>query len=345
MPNPRIIDGYGGSLVAITAQATLNPGDSIDLPVDALRNGLGETLLVDTFRWTVDAQQNVASGNPPTSAVGFPGGSVAASVRFGGKPLTGGEVPLYCFGLADGQDVESVVLGVADNINTETLLGAYSSGVWDFDHPMSMDGGDAFSVHVTHLGLLNLPVVVTLAITGRAGAGLPRSKWLPYVAAWTPKALIPTVPTSTVPVVITSTERDLVNRVPGTLQVARFIGRLMRTGVTGTPPGGTAVQTNAEQVFPTVEGAYSALPSSDWFPNAVDSFAKITIRDSRANDNVPVALPFRQVFEPQSRAWECPHEVEENGYYIAQLTLTVPGVTSDASIQPAVAMIGSWEGA
>ena len=48
-PNPRILPGYGGTLIAITAQATLNPGDSIDLPVDALRNGLGEHVLIDAL--------------------------------------------------------------------------------------------------------------------------------------------------------------------------------------------------------------------------------------------------------------------------------------------------------
>jgi hypothetical protein len=343
-PNPRILPGYGGSLVAITAQATLNPGDSIDLPIDALRNNLGENVLVDTLRWVIDAQQQVESADPPTSPVGFPGAGVTISMRFGDKPLTGGEVPIYCLGPAVGQDVETSILGVADDTTTEMLLGSFSSGVWELDHPMSMDQGQALSIHLTHHGLLNLPCVVSLALTGRAGRDLPRSRWLPYVAAWVPPAFDPTVPTSVAPTIVVSTERDLVNRTGTTLEIARFIGRLMRLGVSGSPLGGANVVQNAEKVFATVQGGISDQPTSEWFPSALDSFLTITMSDSRANDNIPVAQQFRMVFEPERRSWECPHELEENGYYIAELTLTVPAVL-DASVQPSIAMIGSWEGA
>src|SRR3972149_4050962 len=109
----------------IPAQATLNPGDSIDLPIDALRNNLGENVLVDTLRWTIDVQQQVESADPPTSPVGFPGAGVTISMRFGDKPLTGGEVPIYCLGPAVGQDVETSILGVADDTTTEMLLPVY----------------------------------------------------------------------------------------------------------------------------------------------------------------------------------------------------------------------------
>jgi hypothetical protein len=339
----RILPGYGGDLVAVTAQATLNPGDSIDLPVDALRNGLGEHILVESLRWTVDAQEQVESADPPTSVVGFPGAGIGVSIRFGDKPITGSEVPIYCLGKAVGQDVETAILGVADDTNTEMLLGAFASGVWDFDHPLSMDPGEALSVHLTHQSLLNLPVVVSLALTGRAGRDLPHSRWLPYVASWVPPAFNPHDPTATVPTIVTSTERDIVNRTPSILHVHRFIGRLLRLGVSGNPLGTGVVQQNAEKVFATVEGGISDQPTSEWFPGAVDAFMTATIHDSRANDNVPVALPFRQIFEPETRAWECPHELDENGYYIVQLSLAVPTVL-DAQVQPSIAMIGSWEG-
>ena len=343
-PNPRILPGYGGALIAITAQATLNPGDSIDLPVDALRNGLGEPVLIDTLRWTVDAQQQVESADPPTSPVGFPGGGVTISIRFNDQPFTGGEIPIYCLGAAVGQDVETAILGVADDTNTEMLLGSYSSGVWELDHELWMDLGQALSIHLTHHSLLNLPVVVSLALTGRAGRDLPRSRWLPYVAAFVPPAFDPTIPTATAPTVVSSTERDLVNRTGADLQVSRFIGRLMRLGVSGSPLGGGNVVQNAEKVFATVEGGISDQPTSEWFPGALDSFLTMTMSDSRANDNVPVAQQFRMVFEPERRSWECPHELDSNGYYIVTLTLTVP-VKLDASVQPSIAMIGSWEGA
>src|SRR4030067_469502 len=110
-PNPRILPGYGGSLVAIPAPAPLHPGDSIDLPIDALRNNLGENVLLDTLRWTIDAQQQVESADPPTSPVGFPGAGVTISMRFGDKPLTGGEVPIYCLGAAVCQGGEPAILG------------------------------------------------------------------------------------------------------------------------------------------------------------------------------------------------------------------------------------------
>ena len=343
-PNLRILEGYGGDAVVITAQATLQPGDSIDLPVDALRNGLGERVLVDSFRWTADAQESVAaSADPPTSVVGFPGLSITGSMRFGDKPLTSGEVPLYCLGVATGQDVEHSILAVANAVDTELRLGAVSSGVWVFDDPMEMGQGDALTVHLTHRGLLNLPVVVTVALSGRSGPDLPRSEWLPYAAVWIPPTFYPSVPTATVPVVVTSTERDLINRTGERVQISRFIGRLARLGVSGAPLGGSNVVQNAERVYPSVEEAVSGQPQTEWYSGAVDSFMTILLRDSRANENVPVAVPFRMAFEPEKRSWECPHEMDVNGYYIGQLALAVPAVI-DAAIQPSISMIGSWRG-
>jgi hypothetical protein len=339
----RIIPGYGGDAVALTSQVTLNPGDSLDLSADALRNGVGESLQIDTLRWTIDAQQQVESADPPTSAIGMPGGGVEISISFGGNPITAGEVPIYCLGTSVGQDVEHAILGVADDTNTEMLLGAYAGGIWEFDHPLTVDANETFSVHLTHHGLQNLPVVVSLSLTGRAGRELPRSRWLPYVASWKPPAFDPHVPTAASPSIETSTERDLVNRINGKLHVSRFIGRLLRLGVTGAPLGGASVIQNNERVFPSVEEGISGQPTTEWFPGAVDSFVTISMRDSRANDNIPAAQPFRMVFEPESHAWECPHVLDENGYYIAQITLSVPAVL-DASVQPSIAMIGSWEG-
>lgn len=341
--DPRIIDGYGGDAVAITAQVTLQPGDSVDLPVDAMRNGLGEVVNIEAFRWTIDAQQNVESADPPTSPVGFPGLGVRASLRFGDKPLTAGEIPLYCLSPACGQDVEHAILAVADDTTTEMQLGAYSSGVWRLDQPMTMDPGDALTVHLTHQGLLNLPVVVTLVLTGRAAPDLPRSPWLPYAAVWVPAALDPTVPTATVSTVVTSTERDLINRTASKVLISRFIGRLARLGVVGAPLGGASLTQNAERVWPSVQESVSGQPATEWFPSAVDSFVSITLRDSRANENVPAALPFRMVFTPESRSWECPHTLDPDGYFIAQITLANPG-QDDTSIQPSIAMIGSWRG-
>src|SRR3990172_5344156 len=97
----RILPGYGGDLVAITAEGTLNPRDSIDPPADALRNGLGELVLLDGLSWVIDAQQEVESADPPTVTVGMPGGGVSLSIRFGDKPITAGEVPIYCLRRAE----------------------------------------------------------------------------------------------------------------------------------------------------------------------------------------------------------------------------------------------------
>lgn len=341
--DPRIIDGYGGDAAAITAQVTLNPGDSIDLPADALRNGLGESTLIDTLRWTIDAQEQVESSDPPTGTVGFPGGSVRITIKFGDAQLTGGEIPLYNLGVSTGQDVEHAILGVADDTNTEMLLGAYASGVWVFDHPMTMDAGETLSIHLSHSGVQNLPCVVSLALTGRVGRDLPRSRWLPYIATWNSPALNPATPTATAPVIITSTERDLVNRAGSTIQISRLIGRVMRLGVSGNPLGTGSVVQNNERVFPSVEEGISGQPNSNWFPGAVENFLTIVMRDSRSNDNIPTAVPFRQAFEPESHSWECPHELEAYGYYIVQLSLAVPTVI-DAGLQPVISMIGSWEG-
>lgn len=335
--NPRILDGYGGGAIAIVAKVTLNPGDSIDLPLDALRNTSGDTVLIDALRWTADAQQQVESADPPTSAVGFVGGAVAAAIRLGENPITAGEIPLYALGEPAGLDVESMILGVADVATTEMLLGSYASGVWAFDHPLQLDENESIALHLSNRGLLNIPVTVSIAFTGRSGPDLPQSRWIPYTAAWVPPAFDPNVPTSTVPTIVNSTERDLINRAPTVLHVARFIGRIMRLGIVGT-----TTTLNAEATFPSIEEVIGGLPFTNWFPGAVDSFLTVTMRDYRGNDNVPIDTPFRQVFEPESRLWECPHDLEMNGYYLVQLTLNLP-VIKDTSIQPVISMTGSYE--
>jgi hypothetical protein len=111
-----------------------------------------------------------------------------------------------------------------------------------------------------------------------------------------------------------------------------------------TTPVATDLVLNEEQPFPRVQEVNAGDPVTRWFLRG-RTFLTLTMRDSRANDNIPVAIPFRQVFEPESRAWECPHEVESNAYYIAELTLAVPAITTDTAIPPVIAMIGAWEGA
>ena len=338
----RILDGYAGSPVTLVAQVTLEPGDSIDLPADALRNGFGERILLDSLSWAADAQQSLDTTDPPTVTVGAPGASISATISLNGRQITGSFVPLYCLGTSIGQDVEHVVLAIATGGATACrLLGAVSSGFWRFDHPLDLLAGDALALHLTHTGLQNLPIVVSISVAGRMGEDLPRSRWIPYIASWLPPAIDPNTPTATVPVTVTSTERDLVNRAGQTIRVHRLIGRLLRQDVTLTPAA-TAYMKNLEQVFPTVDGTEADTPSTRLFANAVDGFLTMTVRDSGANDNVPVALPFRMVFEPESRAWECDADLESSGFYTVELTLDVPAI-KDSAIQPAIALIGSYE--
>ncbi len=339
----RILEGYSGRPVALVAQVTLQPQDSIDLSADALRNGFGERLLIDSISWVADAQQSLDTTDPPTVTVGAPGSSVSVTMSIGARQITAGFVPLYCLGKAEGQDVEHSVLALATGGATACrLLGAYASGVWNLDHPLEMMVGDAIGMHLTHTGLQNLPIVVSFALRGRMGPDVPSSRWIPYVSNWTAGSLVPTAPTATVPVVKTSTERDLVNRSGTRLRVHRLVGRLMRQGVSFLPAA-TAYTKNVEEVFPTVEGTLSDTPSLRLFANAVDSFLTMTMRDSGSNDNVPVALPFRAVFDPDTRSWECDSDLDPSGYYIVELSLAVPGITTDSAIQPSIAMIGSYE--
>lgn len=338
---PRILDGYEGAPIALIAQITLNPGESIDLPADALRNLSGDRIVLDCMSWVADAQQSLDTTDPPTVTVGAPGASISLTIATEGRQITAGFVPLYNLGAAVGQDVEHAVLGVATGgASAMRLLGAYASGLWEFDHPLELPPGGAFAMHLTHTGLLNLPIVLSIAFHGRQGKDVPSSRWVPYVASFV-TSFTPGDATATVPLTETSTERDLVNRAGKKLHVHRFVGRLLRQNVE-LLPGATAYLKNMEQVFPTVQGSESDTPSSRLFANALDSFLTLTIRDSGSNDNVPVAIPFRQVFEPESREWEVESDLEPSGYYTAELTLSVPAII-DSTIQPSIAMIGSYE--
>lgn len=339
---PRILEGYEGSPIALIAQITINPGESIDLPADALRNLSGDRIVLDCMSWVADAQQSLDTTDPPTVTVGAPGASISLTINSEGRQITAGFVPLYNLGESVGQDVEHAVLGVATGgASAMRLLGAYSSGLWKFDHPLELRPSEAFAMHITHTGLLNLPIVLSIAFHGRQGKDVPSSRWVPYVASWV-TSFNPSDATATVPLTSISTERDLVNRAGKQIRVHRFIGRLLRQDIALDPSGAAAYLKNAEQVFPTVEGTRSDTPSSRFFANAVDSFLTITVRDSGSNDNVPVAIPFRQVFEPEAREWEVESDLEPSGYYTVELNLAVPAII-DSTIQPSIAMIGSYE--
>jgi hypothetical protein len=127
---------------------------------------------------------------------------------------------------------------------------------------------------------------------------------------------------------VTSTERDLVNRSGQAIRVHRLIGRLMRQGVILTP-NATAYTKNLEQVFPTVQGTESDTPSTRLFANAVDGFLDVTVRDSGANDNVPVALPFRMVFG-RSPALGSATQTSSRAGSIRSSSLAVPAIIDSA---------------
>lgn len=328
-----------GVPVSLVAQLPLNPDESGAMPLDTLRNSTDLPMEIHGMRWTIDAQipeyrLTVGETGSVTNASLAIGSLIEASLSVGETQLTAQQVPLYLFGRSDAEDIAQVPVG--GKVTSETSRGSYCSGIWRFDYPMRLMPGEAISAQLQHKGLVQGgPAVTTLAFVGRAiGRGsrmAPRR--FPYVAPFAPPAIDASTASSTAPIIITSTERDLVNKSGKSIVVHRFVGRCATLNfpfftITNFP------NFNIDWVFPPQQFQTS---TNNAFTDPAQSLVLLSMRSSDGIATISNPTAFRQVFEPNSRSWECTHILPPDSYYIAQFTIN-SGLTG--YIQPAMAMIG-----
>lgn len=340
-------EGFRGYPVALSAQVSLNPSEPLDLPPESFTNQTAFPIDLYSMRWIIDADgPNAAIFSTADLSTVVAGAGIEAMIQLGDRPLTVQFVPLYLFGKADSQIAEQqIVQATLSGFDPAQIHdgGSLCSGQWNFDYPLTLEPGETLNIRLLHKNLVGRTIVTTIVFAGRGGfAGQNRTRRrVPYVATWIPPPFNPASPTAASPSVAISTPRDLVNKSGGPISVRRFVGRLLRTFPADA----------SKAIFDAVVSPQTlAIPFGD-ITVPIDAFLTVVANDSRGNAVVAagannLGAPFRLVFEPTTRAWEVPHHLEPDDYYLFKLTLS--DTTPDAailgtSVQPAIAMIGYQE--
>jgi hypothetical protein len=125
-----------------------------------------------------------------------------------------------------------------------------------------------------------------------------------------------------------SRETDLVNRFDTSIKVHRFTGRFDTT----------ILQRDEAALDPPYVGEFTAGPGSFLYD--------IRMADAQGERVVPHYTPFRQVFCPVTRAWEVPHDMPPQRFYIIDAIKS--GAVDDAADdimvgQASVGMVASRE--
>lgn len=341
---------FQGYPVILTAQVTLQPQESIDIPPNSLRNQTAFPIYIHSLRWI--ANDTSVDTTETTSPTGVQQNILAGSLaqlmmQYEDIPITAQYTPLYALGRSEGQISEQEAVGTTYGNGNFVARGSYASGEWRFSHPLRLDPGAAISARLLHTQQINDTVNVTLVLAGRGG--VPRNdkgaRRVPYIATWIPPGMNPAAATATSPVVAISTNRDLVNHSGRKLFVQRFEGRLLRLQL------GNATPLSVDWVWPPPPYRTLLGGTTGNFGVGQDGALSIIMHDSKGNGSIlpgsnGLGAPFRMIFDPVTRSWECPHIMDEEDYYIAQLTLSnsfSSAAVLGTTIQPVVSLIGYQE--
>lgn len=305
-----------GTPISLTGSVTLNPGESKPVNVDALRNpsklpiAIHEIKFVSTTNGVVASQLFFANGGgaPPTSSA-----IMEASIHLGDHAITRAPTPVNLLGVRRSAVVE--VLGEVSADGTGKNFGL-SHQTWRLDAPLILRGGQSLLVKLGHRNFFPYPITGYVSMSGRFLSAMPRTMHVPYVAPFVPTAFIPNVGT-TDSLVRISTERDLVNELKTPLRVRRFTGRISSTFAT----------TQLWDVIPTIN-AY---------------LLTVQMRSSGGVPTVRRDTPFELVFDAETAAWECPHVLPPEGYWIATLKCATTGANEGVQALSAIALHGTRE--
>jgi hypothetical protein len=285
----------------LTASTTVTANSASGANVIALRNPTGKAMDILEVKFALRMVQP-AGGNP----FGCFGGAVACKMDLGKIPLSGGFVPVWCFGRADNLQTETRFGTLTQG--SGVVITSYFDGSWKLPRPLYIPAGAVVSAAFQHLGLFQYDVQARISYSGRThadGEAPPKTICVPYAAAFRSKVMDASAVNSDA-----STEADLANPFSEPIQLQRFVGRVM------TIPS-TLAQSSFEVGYPTIGHEMMKV-------RMVDSHGRPIIGGNGAGDGaggVQDFASFRQAFGAETRSWEMENGavLEPDGYYIASL--------------------------
>lgn len=322
--------------ITLATITTVNPNESTDVKIDSLRNPTNDIIAIHEFKWTVRGPSIGTSASVSVSEGGvatlLQNQLIDSTIEFGfsynGEKLSATQVSAFEFPRSESLYTEQMN---AINLSNFNDICQVTSGLWRLDSPVYLRPGEYIAPVVSHRGLTQTAVDVTLGFSGRIAKKMPEKRYLPFVARYLSKGL-QTGPDATQD---SSQEQDLVNSTDQILQVKRFTGRVTTYSF--------------ESIISTVEGngpgTLAFGPAYDTEQAAIGGdFLTILLRDSRGYSIVRNPTPFRDVFPAPLRAWECDHLLPPGAYYIADLVEDDGGLLAEGfQIQVGIAMVGYRE--
>lgn len=296
--------------IVLRSETLVQAGSDEEISAAALTNSTGEPMEIHEFVFSVRPSNAIIStgsavaegGNFPTGGMFAIGLSVKDDSDFG-YAITNGVVPLWNFGPARQLGEESIAQAPFDDTALFYLVSTYT---FKLDHPMFVPAGAKIVPSVKSLGANVSDAVVGISAIGSAYPNTPPSRptyKVPWVCSFNSKQFAFNDYGEDV-----SNGNQLYN--PFTdrpVHVQRFVGRINAYasysvfGLRQTLLNDSILYSNANTgVGPTAVSNVLLL-------SAYSQLLSVRMRDSIGNPLVRGKTLFRNVFESQTRTWECPH--------------------------------------
>lgn len=312
----RPVEPARGVPVLMSDQVTVPAGGEQPFSSQAYLNNRGVPVLVSAM--------NVFTSSVPT-VLGtlMMNGTIAiqaAIKRRGGAyvPLTRGYVPVWS--LARSQD------RLADFF-AASLAGEASAMTWRFPHPLQLDPGDMIETQVKHLGMINLPITVSVSYSGADGSSPVRR--IPYAVGWQStdfdyaQAGTDMSPTDAL---MNDLNRDFI--------VDRIIGRFASSEFIYTAPGELPQMLTA-----LTYGDFGDVTNQ----GTISALIRLSLSQQRAI--LRDFTPFRSVFG-QAASIESPFVLAPKDYLIAEIQhyagVTMAAATLTSSVGRAFVSLVGW---
>ena len=290
------------SPILLTAEFSLLPGADTKGLADSslLQNPFGTAMLLDEIRFTVNNFQHSRGGE---------GGIIRAAFKLGRTPITNGFIPIWNFGK---------VLNPIEALGAVTV----STFTWKLPKPLYIPPSEYLIPTLQNIAMpsgLDLTAKVRVTYAGRSLASnhpTPKAIHVPWVTAYlTPFRGAGTFTDQ-------STEADLVNPFNESLNVQRFIGRILVDKITATEEVGESVT------------YYAGLGSRLTTVRMTNSNGVILVRDN---------TPFNHLFNATDRSWTVNAILPPKGFYLAFFSQNHTGMDAAGYVSSMISMIGHRE--
>lgn len=336
--------------IVLRAETEVEGNSDNEITASPFINATGEPLEIHEFKFSV-RPSNASLLSAGLQGLFPSGGNFAVGLSVvgpdgDGHAMTNGPIPMWSFGqsrqLGEEQKIQSFnVTGAFDVTLGWFMTGAYN---WKLDHPMYVPPGGRIVPTVRSLGSFNGNVIIGVTAIGKVLPNSPPSKpsyKVPWVTSYVSKSF-----ESSDTGQDSSTDSLLNNPHDMPVTVERFVGRLHCQA--GFISGSVLQLSVADTSLP------DAADVSLFVQTGQAYYAQVVLmrmRDSMGNPLVREKTLFRNVFNSDTRTWECRHVLPPKQFYKVDFFKTaLPALTSfptTSRVQASVTAVGwrevSWK--